>query len=143
MSRRATMKDVAAVAAALGEPLAVQRRGRGEYPKPGEAPLIFAKNSTDTRWFRALLDTATAVCFPKGRILFPLQGCALLYFGTQVDEFRRLCSAFGVVLKPRPIDSADNLSGQPRTDSPATRTDNTPPLGGVRPPSDPLREYVQ
>ena len=32
---------------------------------------------------------------------------------------------------------ADNLSGQPRTDSPDFRTDNTPPLGGVRPASGP------
>ena len=30
---------------------------------------------------------------------------------------------------------ADKLSGQPRTDGPDFRTDNTPPLGGVRPPS--------
>ncbi len=29
----------------------------------------------------------------------------------------------------------DNLSGQLRTPYPDSRTDNTPPLGGVRPPS--------
>jgi hypothetical protein len=94
MTRRCTIADVHAVADALGEPLAIQ----SQTWRP--APLMLVKNSTDTRWFRSLAATATAWCLLRGRVNYPLQGAVLLYFGGQADEFRRLCSPFGVVRRP-------------------------------------------
>lgn len=100
MTRRVTMKDIYDVAAALDESVVIQE-GK-QPPEVGDAGLILTKNSTDTRWFQALLVASTAVCFLRGRIVFPLQGASLLYYGADFESFRRHCSPFGSVWTPGP-----------------------------------------
>jgi hypothetical protein len=96
--RRCRLEDIRAVAAALGEQLAIQ--SQTYRPQPGDANLIFCKNSTDTRWFRALTSRATALCLPRGRVVYPLQGAVLVYYGPRVEEFKRLCEPIGVTCTP-------------------------------------------
>jgi phage N-6-adenine-methyltransferase len=74
------------------------------------AALALVNNATETVWFRALAEVASAVCFPQGRIRFwhpkkdtaaPLQGQAVLYLGTDIAAFQREFEPFGVVwVKP-------------------------------------------
>jgi ParB family chromosome partitioning protein len=71
--------------------------------------IILVNNATDTAWFQNLLEWAAAVCFVRGRIRFldtdgnaggaPLQGQAILYFGSQIGKFKKSFSAFGQVLR--------------------------------------------
>jgi len=60
--------------------------------------IFLVNNCTETRWFQA------AVCFPCGRISFwspdrasktPLQGQAILYFGTNAKRFKRVFCGIG------------------------------------------------
>jgi len=70
-----------------------------------EQAIVLTNNSTETRWFQALLDACSAVCFPSSRIRFidkngnpsssPLQGQAVFYLGDRVEEFRTVFDAFG------------------------------------------------
>lgn len=48
------------------------------------------------------LSTATAICFPHGRLkeTTTMQGPTLFYFGPQVEEFVRLCRPFSTVGVP-------------------------------------------
>lgn len=71
----------------------------------GEA-IVLVNNATDTQWFDLLSQSASAVCFPVGRIRFqrpggeagaPLQGQALLYLGDNVSRFKESFSGFGNV----------------------------------------------
>lgn len=63
-------------------------------------------NATETGWFQTLAEAASAMCFPRGRIKFwhpsreaiPLQGQAVIYLGTHVDEFRTAFLPFGFVV---------------------------------------------
>jgi hypothetical protein len=56
-----------------------------------------------------LADVAAAMCFPRGRVKFwhpekeatPLQGQAVIYLGTAIDEFRREFLRFGFVVVRR------------------------------------------
>ena len=63
---------------------------------------VLVNNATETEWFQRMLRRASALCFPKTRIKFldtdgnpngsPLQGQAVLYFGSRWFEF---CAEFG------------------------------------------------
>ena len=67
---------------------------------------VLVNNATETEWFQSLSAVASAVCFPSGRLHFwqpgresstPLQGQAILYFGTDAESFRREFASFGQV----------------------------------------------
>lgn len=69
---------------------------------------VLVNNATDARWFHRITETASAICFIKGRIKFldstgnpaktPLQGQAVIYFGNRVAEFRDAFSKLGFVV---------------------------------------------
>lgn len=70
--------------------------------------VVLVNNATETQWGQLLLDYCEAACFPSGRIKYldatnqpkmtPLQGQMFLYFGDDVESFRKNFSEFGVVL---------------------------------------------
>lgn len=78
---------------------------RGAVPEA----IALTNNTTDTEWFHRAIQTASAVCFTRGRISFykgdqevagnPIHGQAFLYFGKNIAAFRREFSAHGVVLE--------------------------------------------
>lgn len=66
--------------------------------------IFLVNNCTETKWFQTLVSHAAAVCFPCGRISFwspdrasktPLQGQAILYFGTNAKRFKSVFSGIG------------------------------------------------
>ncbi len=69
---------------------------------------VLVNNATETETFQKMVRSASAICFPKGRIkyndkdgnpsLSPLQGQALLYFGKNKDKFIKVFSKHGVVV---------------------------------------------
>jgi len=69
-----------------------------------DAAIVLVNNATETRWFRVLVDTADAICFPTGRVRFwgrtagaPLQGQAIIYFGDDTESFWEAFKHFGCV----------------------------------------------
>ena len=69
--------------------------------------ICLTNSATDTAWFHVLGATATAICFPRGRIKFltpsgvqgaPLMGQAFFYFGQHQGKFESVFSKFGLVL---------------------------------------------
>jgi len=72
----------------------------------GDVPeaIVLVNNATETRWFATLVEHATAVCFPVGRVRFwgpnnevatPLQGQAVVYLGPHATDFREEFGPFG------------------------------------------------
>lgn len=67
--------------------------------------IVLVNNATETSWFNALIEMASAVCFPRGRIRFidvngkpsgaPLQGQAILYMGKDAASFIGEFGRFG------------------------------------------------
>ena len=67
---------------------------------------VLVNNATETAWFQRMMERASAVCFPASRIRFidkegkpgaPLQGQAVLYFGTSSERFTKEFSQLGIV----------------------------------------------
>lgn len=60
---------------------------------------VMVNNATETEWCQGMLARASAVCFPSSRVRFhdhtgtpaktPLQGQAIIYFGSEVASFVR------------------------------------------------------
>ena len=73
-----------------------------------EQACVLVNNATETEWFHRLMDVASAVCFPRGRIKFqneddvkansPLQGQAILYLGKDKTLFTAAFETMGRVL---------------------------------------------
>jgi len=73
-----------------------------------EQACVLVNNATETAWFQGTLRVASAVCFLEGRVKYldktgqpansPLQGQAVLYFGSRVKEFVTRFSNAGIVL---------------------------------------------
>ncbi len=70
--------------------------------------IVLVNNATETKWFQSLLSFGSAVCFPLSRIRFldpdgnpgaPLQGQALIYFGSDRELFGREFREFGNCLE--------------------------------------------
>lgn len=66
--------------------------------------VFLVNNCTETKWFQSLISQAAAVCFPRGRISFwslehksksPLQGQAVMYFGSESKPFVSAFSGIG------------------------------------------------
>lgn len=74
----------------------------------GSEGIVLVNNATETAWFQSLAGVCSAICFPKTRIRFlspdgrasgaPLQGQAILYFGSDSLKFSNRFSGFGFVL---------------------------------------------
>lgn len=71
-----------------------------------ERAIVLVNNATETNWCQAIIERASAVCFPKGRIRFwhpdkvstPLQGQLIAYLGEYPSIFTDNFSLFGKVL---------------------------------------------
>jgi hypothetical protein len=112
--RRCRIEDIRNVAETLGESLAIQL----PYVRPviGAGALLLTKNATDTRWWQSLARSATAICFPTGRLTetTTMQGPSLFYFGEQVEMFIDLCQPFGHCWQPiREVMTADAPTARP------------------------------
>ena len=74
-----------------------------------EQAVVLVNNGTETKWGKTLLDAATAVCFPTGRIRFldpdgnpgaPLQGQMIIYLGACPQRFREAFADTGTITCP-------------------------------------------
>lgn len=75
--------------------------------------ILLTNNATDTSWFHAALNTATAICLTRGRIHFlevrdgeliekgsPTHGQAFFYFGRDPVRFADVFEQFGSLIVP-------------------------------------------
>jgi ParB family chromosome partitioning protein len=69
-----------------------------------DAAIVLVNNATETAWFQRMTQSSSAICLPKGRIRFldprgvpgaPLQGQAILYFGTSPNAFADEFAKYG------------------------------------------------
>ena len=70
-----------------------------------EQAIVMVNNATETQWFTTMIDKASAIVFPKGRIKFvdmngnvgnaPLQGQAFIYFGSNANKFLDTFMGYG------------------------------------------------
>lgn len=69
-----------------------------------EQAIVLVNNATETKWFAALVDIASAIVFPTSRVKFympdkrtgaPLQGQAILYIGDNANKFLKVFMRFG------------------------------------------------
>jgi ParB family chromosome partitioning protein len=66
---------------------------------------VLVNNATETDWFQVLAGTASALCFPRGRVRFwspdrsaaPLQGQGVVYLGAEPARFVSEFASFGIV----------------------------------------------
>lgn len=74
------------------------------------AAIVLTHNYTDTSWFHNLANSASALCFTKGRIRFvsssgelasPTQGQTFFYFGRNVEAFSSVFRSVGIVTEVR------------------------------------------
>jgi phage N-6-adenine-methyltransferase len=72
--------------------------------------IALVNNATETGWFQDMLEAAHGICFPRGRIQFwqpgdeagaPLQGQAVIYFGSRYTRFNAVFSSIGCTLPGR------------------------------------------
>jgi phage N-6-adenine-methyltransferase len=74
---------------------------KGDVPQA----MVLVNNATETKWGQLLLQNASAICFPSGRIKFwhpqkvsaPLQGQMVVYFGDNTEQFGQLFNELGAV----------------------------------------------
>jgi phage N-6-adenine-methyltransferase len=69
--------------------------------------ILLVNANPDTRWFHRAAASSAAICFTAGRIKFwaadgrpnksPRDGQAFLYYGDNVNEFRKIFADFGIV----------------------------------------------
>lgn len=72
--------------------------------------IVLANNATDTRWFSALVNHCTAICFTNHRISFwnndrknvsgNTRGQAFFYFGKNKSKFKKVFEKHGFVMNP-------------------------------------------
>lgn len=72
--------------------------------------IVLVNNATDTRWFSALVNSCTAICFTNHRISFwnadrknvsgNTRGQAFFYYGSKLVKFRKIFEKHGFVLVP-------------------------------------------
>jgi phage N-6-adenine-methyltransferase len=69
--------------------------------------IVLTHNYTDTAWFQKVMNSATAICFTRGRVRFyspageiaaPTQGQAFFYFGDDLNRFVEAFSGIGTVV---------------------------------------------
>lgn len=72
--------------------------------------IVLTNNSSDTRWFHALLNTSEIACLPSSRVKFynpdsevmaTRQGQTLFYFGDNKAKFAEVFSSFGAIVEKR------------------------------------------
>jgi len=80
--------------------------------------ILLTNNATETRWFQYAIRSASALCFPAGRIKFldqtgtpaktPLQGQCFMYFGTEPERFADAFEDIGAVVTVHPVTKAED-----------------------------------